>query len=229
VAPPANRSPKPAMLSLFLLSAVLADPNDFLVPRGQLTFDAEGQEGGRWHSRKPHVPSDSSGLTIGRGYDMKFRSAELITKQLTDAGLSQESAKLYARAARLSGEKAREYMRKTDLPEITPAQQKALFLITYDEIAESARRTCTSEGVTQQYGAVDWDKLHPAIRELVIDLRYRGDYTRRTREQVQPLVVKNDLKGLAMLMADRDFWSNVPEDRFKRRPAFAQETEAKEK
>src|SRR5262245_24213702 len=170
------------MFLFLVLPALLADPNDFLVPRGQLTFDAEGQEGGRWHSRKPHVPSDSSGLTIGRGYDMKFRSAEQIMKQLTDAGLSQDSAKLYAGAARLSGEKAREYMHKTDLPEITPAQQKVLFLITYDEIEKLARDQCTSEAVVKQYGDVDWDKLDPAVKAIVIDLRYRGDYTRRTRE-----------------------------------------------
>ncbi|HKA05744.1 MAG TPA: hypothetical protein VKD71_00710 [Gemmataceae bacterium] len=217
------------MFLFLVLPALLSDPNDFIVPRGQLTFDAEGQEGGRWHSRKPHVPSDASGLTIGRGYDMKFHTAEQITKQLTDAGLSNESAKLYAGAARMSGEKAREYMRKTDLPEITPAQQKALFLVTYDEISESARRVCTSDAVTKEYGAVGWDKLNSAIRELVIDLRYRGDYTRRTRERVQPLVVKNDLKELATLMADREFWSNVPEDRFKRRAAFAKEAAAKGK
>jgi len=215
------------MLSLIILATLLADPNDFVVPRGQLTFDAEGQEGGRWHSRKPHVPSDSSGLTIGRGYDMKFRSAELITKQLTDAGLSEKAAKLYAGAARLSGDAARDYMRKTDLPEITPAQQKALFLITYDEIAESARRICTSDAVTKEFGAVDWDKLRPAVRELVIDLRYRGDYTRKTREFVQPLVVKNDMRGLAALLADRDRWSNVPEDRFQRRAKFANDATAR--
>jgi hypothetical protein len=209
------------MLPALLLAALLADPNDFVVPRGQLTFDVEGNEGGRWHSRKPHVPSDNSGLTIGRGYDMKFRTTEQINRQLTDAGLSAEAAKLYAGAAKLSGDKAREYMRQTDLPEITPAQQKALFLITYAEIEQSARKLCESPDVAKTYGPVDWDKLHPAIRELVIDLRYRGDYTARSREFVQPLVVKNDLKGLAEVLADRGRWANVPENRFERRAAFA--------
>jgi hypothetical protein len=208
------------MFTVFILTQLLGDPSDFVVPRGQLTFDVEGNEGGRWHSRTPHVPSDSSGLTIGRGYDMKFRSAELILKQLTDAGLSKEAATKYAGAAMLSGPKAREYMKSADLPEITPAQQKALFLITYDEIEKYARSLCTSASVTKQYGAVDWEKLNPVIRDLVIDLRYRGDYTPKSREYVQPLVVKADLKGLAEVMADREKWANVPEDRFKRRAAF---------
>jgi hypothetical protein len=217
------------MLSLLLLSALVAEPNDFVVPRGQLTFDAEGNEGGRWHSRTPHVPSDSSGLTVGRGYDMKHRTAEQITKQLTEAGLSADAAKRYAGAAGLSGDKAREYMRQTELPEITPRQQKALFLITYAEIEMVARKLCTNPEVGKAYGPVDWDKLQPAIRELVIDLRYRGDYTGKTREFVQPLVVKNDLKGLARVMADREKWTKVPEDRFRRRAEFAKEAAEEKK
>ena len=209
------------MLPLLFLSVVVADPNDFVVPRGQLTFDVEGNEGGRWHSRTPHVPSEGSGLTIGRGYDMKFRSADQISRQLTAAGLSPEAAKLYAGAAGLYGPAAREYMNANKLPEITPAQQKALFLITFDEIAVLARKICTSEEVVKKYGPVDWDKLHPVIRDLVIDLRYRGDYTAKTREYVQPLVVKNDLKGLAEVLTDREKWTKVPEDRFRRRAAYA--------
>jgi hypothetical protein len=46
---------------------------DIPVPaRGRLTFDAEGQEGGPWHSRHFHVPDATSGLIIGRGYDSRI-------------------------------------------------------------------------------------------------------------------------------------------------------------
>ena len=94
------------MFTALFLTMSIADPNDFVVPRGQITFDVEGNEGGRWHSRTPHLPSDSSGLTIGRGYDMRYRSAEQITKQMTDAGIPPETAKKYAGAAKLFGDKA---------------------------------------------------------------------------------------------------------------------------
>lgn len=215
------------MLPLLLLSTVIGEPNDFVVPKGQLTFDAEGNEGGKWHSRTPHVPSNSSGLTIGRGYDMKFRTAEQVEKQLIEAGLSKEAARAYAGGAGLSGDAARAFIKKAKLPEITPAQQKALFLITYAEMETYARKICTGPDVVKKYGPADWDKLNPAIRDLVVDLRYRGDYTAKTREWVQPLVVKNDLKGLAEVLADREKWAAVPEDRFKRRAEYAKKAAAK--
>jgi hypothetical protein len=215
-------------LMVILLSALVVltrvsgdEPSEHLkVARGQMTFDSEGNEGGTWHSRKPHVPSESSGLTIGRGYDMKFRTKEQVEKQLLAAGLNKTDAVLYAGGAKLSGKTAKEYIAKSALPEITLEQQKKLFEITYAEIEEYAKQLCTSKEVEAQYGACDWEKLHPAIRELIIDLRYRGDYTPTTRKKVQPLVVTNDLPGLAKLMTDRDFWEPVPSDRFNRRAAF---------
>ena len=42
------------------------------VPKGQLTFDAEGNDidTSPWFSRKIHWPGGVSGVTIGRGYDL---------------------------------------------------------------------------------------------------------------------------------------------------------------
>ena len=217
------------MTAFLFLSLIVTDANDFIVPRGQLTFDVEGNEGGRWHSRTPHVPSESSGLTIGRGYDMKHRSREQIIKQMTDAGIAKATAEFYAGGAGLSGAKARDYMKATHLPEISPAEQKALFVITYAEIEQSTRKICDSPEVVKKYGAVDWDKLESTIRDLIVDLRYRGDYTAKTRELVQPCIVKNDLKALADVLSDREKWTNVPENRFARRAEYAKKAVEKRK
>ena len=54
---------------------------------GRVTWDSEGSEGGRFHSRRPHVPSDSSGVTIGRGYDMKSRPRSAVLTDLLRAGV----------------------------------------------------------------------------------------------------------------------------------------------
>jgi hypothetical protein len=37
---------------------------------------------------------------------------------------------------------------------------------------------------------------------------------------IQPLIVANDLEGLAKAVADQNNWKTVPADRFNRRKAF---------
>ena len=65
--------------------------NQFTVPNGQLTFDSEGLECPNlsdkcklYHSRIPHVPSEQSGVTIGRGYDLKRKEPDKIKKERFD-------------------------------------------------------------------------------------------------------------------------------------------------
>jgi hypothetical protein len=42
-----------------------------------------------------------------------------------------------------------------------------------------SRACCTSagDGCAGMSGKTDWDKLHPAIKDLFVDLRFPGDYT----------------------------------------------------
>jgi len=187
--------------------------------RGRLTFDAEGTEGGRYHSRKLHVPGPSSGLTIGRGYDMGAKSAGQITTDLAVAGVELVMAKTLSGAATLRGENARKFVKDKNVDgfEISALGQKTLFDITYAAEEAIARRVCEK---AKKHGLCKWDELHSAIRDLIVDLKYRGDYTESSREQIQPLIVANDLAGLAKAMADKSVWKSVPSDRFERRKAF---------
>ena len=189
---------------------------------GRLTFEAEGQEGGRFHSRCFHVPSASSGLTIGRGYDMKLRSKSEIRDDLISAGLDMAQATLISQAAGLKGEKAEEFIEENDLEdfEISSEAQLKLFEIEYGRKANDTRRLATKADVTRAYGATNWEALHEVIKEVVVDLRFRGDYTPSCRKFLQTHVANNDLEGFAREIADRNRWSNVPSDRFERRKAF---------
>jgi hypothetical protein len=200
--------------------------NDFIVPAGQLTFEAEGQEvRGLFFSRRPHVPSNSSGVTLGRGYDMKMKTRTKILGDLTNAGIDAALAARFAGAVGLQGRSAKQYLHDQGLEavEITPAQQKALFLTTYEEHAADVKRICATNTVVRTYGRTAWDQLHPTIQDVVVDLRYRGDYTPNTRQRVQPLMVANDLSGMARVIGDKAYWQNsigVPHDRFERRADY---------
>ncbi len=199
----------------------------FTLPMGQLTFDAEGMEkpGSHYHSRVPHVPGRWSGVTIGRGYDMSQRSKEAIKTDLRQAGVAAGIANKFSACSGYKGSRAEAYLQAQDLADlaITPEQQYYLFLDTYEELAGDVIRICTKSDVVEKYGASDWNSLDSTLRDIVVDLRYRGDYTSATRNKVQPIIVANSRSRLQRLMADEQYWRfqlNVPRDRFERRGKY---------
>lgn len=189
--------------------------------QGRLTFDAEGQEGGLFHSRHLHVPSSASGLTIGRGYDMKRRSKSDVRDDLAAAGVDTAMAALISQAAGTQGATAEEFIEENDLEdfEITWDQQLALFETEYARMAADTRRLATKADVTRAYGATDWDALNGTIKEVLVDLRFRGDYTPATRRFLQTCVAANDVPAFGAEVGNRDRWLSVPQDRFNRRKA----------
>ena len=192
--------------------------------QGLVTWDSEGQEGGPFHSRKLHVPSNESGVTIGRGYDMSGRLASHIANDLMAAGVQKDMALKLAKGAGLRGKAAKAFIAKPEFKgfELSAAGQKTLFDLSYKHEESETRRLATKQDVVAKYGATDWAKLHPAIQQTLVDLKFRGDYTGDARAIIQPSVVKNDLEAFTKLLCDRSQWKNVPQDRFERRAKFLQ-------
>ncbi|WP_338023495.1 calcium-binding protein [Archangium primigenium] len=195
----------------------------FKVPKGQLTFDAEGMETrGAFFSRTPHHPTLGSGVTIGRGYDMKYRTSEQVVEHLTAAGVPQADAELLAQGAKLTGQDARDFVNRPDVAaiEISQSAQKNLFNTVYAEHEKDVLDISNSPSRLEAFGRVDWENLDPALLDVAVDLRFRGDYKPETRKDFQPLLVNNDLQGLKDLLSDEDKMLNdwkVPRDRFERR------------
>ena len=189
---------------------------------GLVTWDAEGTEGGRFHSRTLSVPSDSSGLTIGRGYDMKERSAAAIAADLTAAGVPAADAARISKAAGLAGVAAKKFIIDQQLSsfEISKPVQVALFMTTYNALKADVARICAKPDVVAAFGACDLAKTDPAIVDILVDLRVRGDYTGTSRGLVQKIAAQNDLAAFAAALQKAANWPNVPKDRFNRRSAF---------
>lgn len=171
----------------------------FTVKAGQFTFDAEGNEGGSGQTRAPHWPKGASGVTIGRGYDMKQRTAAEIINDLTKAGVPSGVAKELSKAAKLSGEKAASFVAAHPFTELTPSQQKALFVSAYQAVVDDVKRISAKADVVKLYGAVNWSALNPSIKAILFDLRYRGDYDAKSRGAIQKYVTvkagKKDGRG----------------------------------
>ena len=78
-----------------------------------MTFDSEGNDNKNsiYFSRKAHVPSDKSGITIGRGYDLKKRKSADVYKDLVRAGVNKELARKLSKGAKLKGNAAKTYLK----------------------------------------------------------------------------------------------------------------------
>ena len=213
-----------------ILDSVLRDNQPLVKPtEGIVTFDSEGNEGGPYHSRILHVPSGTSGLTLGRGYDMRLKADSKISADLTSAGVDTKTALLIGKANGKFGASARQFVIDNDLLDfrITSLAQKRLFAITYADEAAEAKRVCTLARIEEIYGKCKWDDLDYRIRETIVDLKYRGDYTEETRKLFQTHVVKNDFEKFRNAIFDKSKWGKVPADRFDRRKKFLMNAEKK--
>src|SRR5690606_23616824 len=145
-------------------------------------FDAEGNdiEGSHFFSRVPHWPPvGASGVTIGRGYDVGHQPD--VRGDLESVGISEPLLSWLSGAKGLTKSMARDYLNSASAgPRSTPItrkQQHDLFVFVYKFMEKDVRRICEKRDVIEAYGATDWDALHPKIKDMLVDLRYRGDYT----------------------------------------------------
>ncbi|MGP0012863.1 hypothetical protein [Pseudomonas sp.] len=207
----------------------IEDENDLkwlTVERGQLTFDVEGNDIDDpahplhiYFSRKVHWPGGASGITIGRGYDLgQNKNAEA---DLAAANIPEPLFSWLIGAKGLRGQAARNYL-KAASPEIkrfsiSRKQQHDLFIPVYEFMKSEVIRISEKLSKDREYGALNWDAIEKRIQNLIVDLRYRGDYDADARLLLQRHFVENDLPRLLNIMSNRLNWPNVPSDRFNRR------------
>ncbi len=198
-------------------------PQAVIMPKyGVITWNAEGTEGGRYHSRKLHVPSHTSGLTLGRGYDFRRKSSATITKNLGAVGVDTVTTIALKNASGLFGNAAKQFIIDNDLLDfqIPPGMQKKLFKISYDAEAAEVKRICAKSDVVKLYGVTDWGTLNDTIKDIIIDLKFRGDYTPSSRRFLQKSIADNDLTEFKKHITNKNNWENVPPDRFSRRVKY---------
>lgn len=205
------------------------------VPRGQLTFDVEGNDilGSIYFSRLAHWPPvGNSGITLGRGYDLGHQPN--VKSDLAKIGIAESFLSWLVGGQGKTQTEARRYLNSASSQIrnnlITRQQQHELFILTYELIEADVKRITTANATMNKYfpemvgrGEEAWADVDRRIKDLMVDLRYRGDYTPTTREKIQGLCYKNDLAGLKQAMQDETFWvstHNVPPDRFKKRKDY---------
>ncbi|MEQ0236388.1 MULTISPECIES: pesticin C-terminus-like muramidase [Klebsiella] len=201
------------------------------VPKGQLTFDAEGNDinTSPWFSRKIHWPGGVSGVTIGRGYDLGQQTTA--NADLTQIGIAKLLKSWLVGSQGLSGldaqsrfNSASEDIRNST---ITRKQQYDMFMISYQRLEDDVKRICQKLNTIRVYQPNPqatpeqaWNDIPEKIKEVLIDLRYRGDYTPHARSLMQRYAYSGDLNSFGNVLSTRSNWLNVPEERFNQRISF---------
>lgn len=150
---------------------------DLFVRRGQVTFDAEGNDisGNLYFSRRLHWPGGASGVTLGRGYDMKQRTSTSVYADLVAAGVDHDAAQDFSQGAQLSGHEARDFVNnnRDAYGVISRESQRILFEdVTYPRY-EAAAKTRYTNGTAGEVGATPWTSLNDRVRDIAVDLTYQ--------------------------------------------------------
>lgn len=201
------------------------------VPKGQLTFDAEGNDNNDspYFSRHIHWPGGVSGITIGRGYDLGQQNDP--SSDFDFIELSQPLNNWLVESKGMSGLDAKNRYKSEDSSisdyEITRKQQYDLFVITYNRLEADVKSICQKPNTIRVYHPNPnttpeqaWNDIPEKIKEVLVDLRYRGDYTPHARSLIQRHAYSGDLSSFGQVLSNRTQWSNVPQDRFLRRVRF---------
>ncbi len=165
------------------------DEKWLIVTKGQLTFDAEGNdvENSMFFSRKIHWPGNSeSGVTIGRGYDIGSRSKEEVYRDLSDSGVPDNIASLISDGAGIKGGAASNFVSANKSSTlINRKSQHRLFEKIYPDYVLRAKsnyeRWTTAQSINDANipgvsisDKTNWESLDDKVKDVIVDLVYQG-------------------------------------------------------
>ncbi|HRI70097.1 MAG TPA: pesticin C-terminus-like muramidase, partial [Polyangium sp.] len=167
----------------------------------ELTFAVEG--GNSSAVLSVHWPGTAaSGVTLGAGYDMGGRTKADVKADLVAAGVSATDADKLSGGAGKKGSAAEDWVNDNvgTLPKITKAVAQKLYTKIYPAYVTKARN------IVADWGG-NWDKYPTSMKEVLVDLGYRGDLVKKHEKLVES-VKKNDYQAFCACIHDLDYWQN---------------------
>lgn len=134
-------------------------------------------------------------MTIGRGYDLKYRSENEIVSDLTYSGIPIKKAKKISEGSKKSHCSASDFVRgnRELIGEITEVQQVKLFEKTYAKYVNDSARFYNKYKKTD---SLPWEKLKQPLKDVLVDMKYQG----RLEISMIPIFGKNDKKAVIDLI-----------------------------
>lgn len=169
--------------------------NDY-TPQGYFTFHKEGTD---TTSSVIHCPGPYSGVTIGRGYDMKYKNELQIYSDLTACGMSKQDAAIVKKAAGKFGASAHKFVDE-NINKLSPFvkwQQIALFgkifpvyINTVKSIYKKIPTVIHEKNIRYvnlhdskvTWQKTDWNSLETRLIDIAVDMNYQGFYFAHTAE-----------------------------------------------
>ena len=203
--------------------------NDYGFTPGELTINGEGAGDETLHL---HWPGNAaSGVTIGYGYDLGQRSAAEIRGHMEAAGLPANQVSILVNAAGVTGGAAGTFVQNNTAAfgSITEAQRVTIFQNILPQYEARARGRATSDFYGGGAGSVSedlvltgeqYDALHPAIHELLVDMTFQGAYSPNSRwggtyDRINPILLSDDdsitkMRNLVTALNDYLAGGNLP-------------------
>lgn len=188
---------------------------------GELTTTGEGSDAATKYIHWPGT--DASGVTLGKGYDIGSRTEADVVTELTAAGMGNDQATKISKGAGKKGAAAQTFVteNKDDIGEIATDVQYALLATMLEDYEAKAKSMATNtvaaadnsnaaarevkDGVaagTYVMTEAQWTGLHPAMIELLTDLKYQGGYYAFDRvAQINKVLIENDGNHLEQFKA----------------------------
>ncbi len=173
--------------------------------RGELTWNSEGVDSpqSQYYSRRAHWPGGNSGITIGRGYDLGSKNSAQVLSDLITIGLGLQRSQIFSAASGIRGKQALHLLQNQHFPEISAIEEQRLFARAFLSAEEDARRLLFG---TSPQAQDMWLRVPPPVREVLIDLRYRGDLTASRAQFFRQRLQHHDLESIIRLLLDRHAW-----------------------
>lgn len=167
----------------------------------ELTFRTEG--GYLAAVLKPHWPGGVSGVTIGPGYDMGHRSATAIKADLKTAGLPDASIDKLAQCTGLTGPSAGNWVTSNGnaVEKLTNDMSMAIFTYVYPTYV------ARTKGIVKAWGG-DWDAYPQKMKEVLVDLTYRGDLAGKHQAHLSPSIKSADYRAFRTAIHDHKYWQD---------------------
>lgn len=189
------------------------------VPNGYFTFHKEGTD---TTSSVLHHPSRYSGVTIGRGYDLKERNVPEIYTDLTACGMSREDANIVKTGYHKSGSQADKFVKeyKNKIAVFSRANQVRLFQRILPKYIATVQRVYGRvssvvnekdlEFVGKEGSKVSWVKtpfedINNLIIDVAIDLNFQGLYYKHTAAVISKNSIDLFIEYLSQNRATTDY------------------------